>query len=155
MLNSWSLESGLLEYEAASPCGGSVYSPAPTQLLKVRLLDQYRLALVWPYMVLFIVLGILDRPLFIRRKMETFKYGDRVQVFDLIKFKHLGWGSVTETYITIPNKGINKDKKRQAVLVCLDTGESVYIGGASHIALSKERAVEIADRMLKDIKKEK
>jgi len=72
VLNSWSLESGLLEYEAVFPHGGSAYSPAPTQLLKVRLLDQYRLACTEAYMGLLIVLAILDRPLFIRRKNENF-----------------------------------------------------------------------------------
>ena len=86
--------------------------------------------------------------------METFKYSDRVQVFDLLKFECLGWGSVSETYITIPNKGMKHGKTRTAVLVNLDDGSNVYAGGAYHIALSKEKAIEIANRMLADIEKE-
>ena len=85
--------------------------------------------------------------------MENFNQRDRVQVFDLQKFECLGWGTVTETYITIPNEGINKGKKRKAILVTLDTGKSVYVGGVAHIALSKDKAVEVANKMLADIEK--
>jgi len=87
--------------------------------------------------------------------MENFNQRDRVQVFDLQKFEYLGWGTVTETYLIIPNKGINKGKKRQAILVTLDTGKSVYVDGVAHIALSKDKAVEIANRILEDVEKAK
>jgi len=85
--------------------------------------------------------------------MEVFQKNDRVQVFNLQKFECLGWGTVTETYITIPNEGTNRGKERKAVLVKLDNGTEVYAGGVVHIALSKEKATEIADRMLEDIEK--
>jgi len=63
VLNSWSLEPGLLEYEAVHPHGGSAYSLAPTQLLRVRLLGQYRLACKWPLTALCIRQGYLFRPI--------------------------------------------------------------------------------------------
>ncbi len=70
MLNSWSLESGLLEYEAVSPYGGSAYSPASTQPLRVSILCLKRSAFLEPLRALDI--RLVNRIRRIRRKNENF-----------------------------------------------------------------------------------
>ena len=83
--------------------------------------------------------------------MKTFKIGDRVQVFDLKKFAYLGWGIIESIFPAI--KSPQESGVKEAVFVMLDDGKGVYVNGTNHIALSKNEAIDIANRMLEDIEK--
>jgi len=83
--------------------------------------------------------------------METFKIGDRVQVFNLKEFAYLGWGIIESIFPAI--KSPQKSGVKRAVFVRLDDGKGIYVNGTEHIALSKDEALEVANRMLADIEK--
>jgi len=87
------------------------------------------------------------------KEMKTFKSGDRVQVFNLKKFAYLGWGIIESIFPAI--KSPQESGVKRAVFVRLDDGKGVYVNGTDHIALSKDEAIEIANRILEDIEKAK
>jgi len=83
--------------------------------------------------------------------MKTFNQGDRVQVFNLKKFAYLGWGIIESIFPTINSH--QEHGMEKAVFVRFDDGKGIYVNGTEHIALSKDEAIEVANRMLEDIKK--
>jgi len=85
------------------------------------------------------------------KEMKLFNHGDRVQVFDLKRFNYLGWGIVKEVYTLLPRD--MKCKSKKAVLVKLDSGAEIYADGEKNIALSKDEAIEVANRILEDVEK--
>ncbi len=83
--------------------------------------------------------------------MKTFNQGDRVQVFNLKKFAYLGWGIIESIFPAI--KSGQESGTKTAVFVRFDDGKGIYVNGTEHIALSKDEAIEVANRMLADIEK--
>jgi len=83
--------------------------------------------------------------------MKTFKIGDRVQVFNLKEFAYLGWGVIESIFPAIKSPQVSGVKR--AVFVRLDDGKGIYVNGTEHIALSKNEAIEVANRILKDVEK--
>ncbi len=83
--------------------------------------------------------------------MKTFEIEDRVQVFNLKKFAYLGWGVIESIFPAI--KSPQESGTKEAVFVRLDDGKGIYVNGTDHIALSKNEAIDIVNRMLEDIEK--
>jgi len=83
--------------------------------------------------------------------MKTFKIKDRVQVFNLKNFAYLGWGIIESIFPSIKSHQAHGMEK--AVFVRLDDGKGIYVNGTEHIALSKDEAIEVANRILKDVEK--